>query len=130
MSIERLQSFIGHIRSGKLMEQGEIIRVVRQMNQLDRRVGAIGMLRGYIKPETACVITLAQITINKKFLEIAIDMGYLNDTQTKDILRLQSDELFSFSQAAVMAKVRSIQDMYGRLYEGISAGKPTRQRRG
>ncbi len=113
--IQRLQSFIAYLRSNKLMEQGEIISAVKQMQGLDRRIGQLAMLRGFLTPEQVSAIMIAQTRINKKFAELGIELGFLNGTQADEIVRLQQDEMFSFSQAAVMARVRRLPEMVGHI---------------
>ena len=51
MALAQLQAFVGHIRQNKILEQGDIIRVVKQMVQLDRRLGLMAVSRGYLKAE-------------------------------------------------------------------------------
>lgn len=111
MNIQLLQSFIGHLRSNKLMDRSDIIRIVRAMEQLDRRVGQLALLRGVLTQEQVAKIVSAQTQFNKKFIEMAVEMGYISDSKGKDLLRLQQDGLFSFAQAAVVAHVKTLPEM-------------------
>lgn len=121
MSIERLQSFIGYLRSNKLMEQPDIIRVVRQMQQFDRRIGQLALLRGYMTPEQVTHVTHSQTQINKRFIDMAIDMGFLNANQGSEILKIQKDELFIFCQGAVSGGIKKLPEMVGCLKQFLSA---------
>lgn len=123
MNIQLLQSFIGYVRTNKMLEQGDIIRTVRQMQQLDRRIGQLAMIRGFMTPEQVSKVMLAQTQINKKFVEMAIEMGYINSDKGDEIIRLQRDDLFAFSQSAVLAGVKTLPEMVG-LLKSFLASNP------
>ncbi|OGH61428.1 MAG: hypothetical protein A3G34_05445 [Candidatus Lindowbacteria bacterium RIFCSPLOWO2_12_FULL_62_27] len=121
MNIQTLQTFIAHLRTNKLMEQEKIIRAVKAMQQLDRRIGQLAMLRGFLTPEQVSKVMLSQTQVNKKFIELAVEMGYIDNTKGDEILRLQRDELFSFAQAAVSAGVATLPEMVGLLKPFMAA---------
>lgn len=105
MAYERLQSFIAYLRDNKQMSQKEIVQAVKVMNQLDRRFGQLGLMKGYLTPEAINKITLAQTQLDLKFGEIAVQLGYINEKQAEELLRIQRDELFAFVQATVTAGI-------------------------
>lgn len=111
MNVQLLQTFIGYLRSNKLMEQASIIAAVRQMQQLDRRIGQLAMLRGFLTPEQVSKVMLSQTHINKKFAELAVEMGYLDSAKGDEIIKLQRDDLFAFSQSVVAAGVKTLPEM-------------------
>ncbi len=112
MSIAQLQAFIGHLRQNKVFEQSDIIKVVKQMVQIDRRIGLLAISRGYLRPEQVNVIMNALLRhIDLKFGEAAVQMQMLTEPQVEEILRLQKNDLFIFSQAAILSKVASAEKM-------------------
>lgn len=114
MSLAQLQSFIGHIRQNKIFEQGEIIRVVKQMVQIDRRIGLLAVSRGYLKPEQVNVILSALLRkIELKFGEAAMQMNLMTKPQVDEMLILQKNDLYVFSQAAIMQKIATAEKMAG-----------------
>lgn len=125
MNVQLMQAFIGYLRTHKLMEQTDIIKVVKHMQQLDRRVGAYAMARGFVTPENVSKIVLQQTVVNKRFCELGVEMGHITTEQSNDLLRIQKDDLFAFCQTAVIAKVRSLPDMIGYLKPFLAANKPT-----
>ncbi len=93
------------------MEQADIIKSVRQMQQLDRRIGQLVMLRGFLTPEQVSKVMLSQTHINKKFVDMAIELGYLNSPRGDEIIKLQRDDLFAFAQSVVAAGVKTLPEM-------------------
>lgn len=122
MSIAQLQAFISHIRQNKLFEQADVIRVIKQMVQIDRRIGLLAVSRGYLKLDQVNVILSALLkNIELKFGEAAVQMNMLTESQVNEILNLQKNDLFVFAQAAILQKVAPPEKMAEILKSYISA---------
>ncbi|MBI4179415.1 HDOD domain-containing protein [bacterium] len=105
MSLAQIQSFVGYLRQHKIFEQADIIRIVKQMVQLDRRIGLLAVSRGYMKPEQVNVILHGLLQrIDLKFGEAAVQMEFMTAAQVDELLKLQANDLFLFAQAAIIQK--------------------------
>lgn len=125
MSLAQLQSFIGHLRQNKLLDQTDIIRVVKQMVQIDRRIGLLAVSRGYLKPEQ--VNTVLSVLLNRielKFGEAAIQMNLMTQAQVDEMLKLQQNDLYLFSQAAILQKVASAEQIAKILKDYLKVAPP------
>lgn len=117
MAYERLQSFIAYLRDSKYMSQQQIVQAVKVMNQLDRRVGQLGLMKGYLTPEAINKVILAQTQLDMKFGEVAVQLGYINEKQSEELLRIQRDELFAFVQATVTAGIMPLPQIVDKVKE-------------
>lgn len=125
MSIAQLQAFIGHIRQNKLFEQPDIIRIIKQMVQIDRRLGVLAVTRGYMKPEDVNIILHGLIRrIDLKFGEAAVQMDFMKEAQVEELLKLQKNDLYMFSQAAIMLKIAAPEKMSGILKNYLKGAPP------
>ena len=125
MSLAQLQAFIGHLRQNKVFEQSDIIRIVKQMVQIDRRIGLLAVSRGYLKPEQVnAVLNVLLNNIQLKFGEVAMQLQYMTQSQVDEMLKLQQNDLSLFSQAAILARVAPPDRMAGILKDYLKAAPP------
>ncbi|OGH61430.1 MAG: hypothetical protein A3G34_05455 [Candidatus Lindowbacteria bacterium RIFCSPLOWO2_12_FULL_62_27] len=112
MSLARCQAFMGYLRGQNLMGPADVQRVLKQYGRLDRRLGQLAALYGFLKPEQIAQILEAQSRDSgRRFGECAVEVQAMKSEQVERVLRIQNDDLFLFSQAAVLLKLSTMDRM-------------------
>ncbi len=105
MTGSKLQKFIQYLQTRNLVGKDDIIQSANLMSKLDRRIGQMGVMRGYIRPEDVNSILNEQAGTGKLFGECSIRMDLMSPDKVKRLLDLQKDEIYLFAQSAIIQKI-------------------------
>ena len=72
MDFTRLQAFVEHLRSTNGMPHENILQAINHIKVIDRRIGQVSAIRGFIKPEVVNAILLEQTGDGLLFGERAV----------------------------------------------------------
>lgn len=75
------------------------------------KLGLIAVAEKFMTQEQADAVNEKQFSMDRRFGDIAVEMGYLNKAQVKNLLTLQGNPYIQFTQAAVDLNILSIEEI-------------------
>jgi len=112
VSLAQCQAFMGFLRAGNHFGESDLQRILKQYGRMDRRMGQLSSFYGLLSPELIPKVLEYQTRESaKRFGECAIGLNLMTDQQVERMLRIQNDDLFQFSQSAVLVKLSSMDAM-------------------
>ncbi len=98
------------IENGKITK--EQLSAVHQIQEMKRaKLGVIAVTEKLMTVAQAEEINALQATMDKRFGDLAIERGYLNNIQVGRLLSLQEDEFLTFTSAVVERGIMTLEEI-------------------
>lgn len=109
-------AFIRYLSENEIVDEAAARRALDLKGRVDLRIGPISLLQGFVTPEEINgILWIQRDAQNKKFGEIAVEMGVMTQDEVKKSLELQQDDLFAFCQSVILDGLIAPQTLFALL---------------
>lgn len=107
-----IASVVGYylISKGKLQKE-DLDRFYDEISKVRVKLGTIAVSEKFMTQEQADRVNLLQATKDKRFGDIAIEMGYLTEGQLEDILKFQGNPYLAVAQALENMNIMNVSEL-------------------
>lgn len=109
----RVEAFIRYLSANEIIDEAALRRAQTNVGAVDLRLGRIALLEGFVTPEGINdILWVQREAMNRKFGEIAVELGIMSSEEVRRSLELQNDEMFAFCQSVILDGLIAPQTLY------------------
>lgn len=105
MSKHWLRPFVSYLIDRHLVSREDISKVLRFQSQIDKRIGQIATLKGFISPRDVFYVVVSQVEFDVRFGDLAIQKGLMTPEQVQSVLKLQEDPFLLFYESLLLTRI-------------------------
>jgi putative nucleotidyltransferase with HDIG domain len=106
-----LRPFVNYLIDRRIVTRDDISRVLRFQSQIDKRIGQIATLKGYIAPRDVFYIVVSQVDFDVRFGDLAVQKGLMTSEQVQSVLKLQEDPFLLFYESLLLTRLVPEEDL-------------------
>lgn len=119
----QLEHFAEYLVNNEHITDDALKRVFMLQAQWDKRIGQLGIIKGYIKPQTVFANMCKQLEDNRRFGEMASEKEDMSDKEIKDLLAIQKSRFRLFLEALVHSRTMKKRNLKEALKAFLDASK-------
>ena len=100
-----LRQFVQYLNKAGILSRDDIGRLTRFHSAIDRRIGQLGVLKGYLTLRDVYQVLSEQNDENFLFGLAAIRAGFLSEAQVQELLQLQKNTFLLFIESLMLMGV-------------------------
>lgn len=98
------------VETGKI-KQEDLKKVIDRLDETRVKMGLLAVSEGMMTVEQAESVNKLQATLDKRFGDIAVEKGYLTETQISNLLKKQGNTYLAFAQTLVNENLLQMREL-------------------